>query len=79
MLVAVEHLRPMRTSYISRIGSRKSDASLDTRLVQEDIEYMGTLGFGQHRGSFRGRQDQHEQDSYDISLKKRLPVVFTMS
>lgn len=59
------------TSYTSRIGSINIAASLETRLVHDEIEYIGTLSVLVNIGTVNIVEDfihVHEQDSNDIAL-----------
>jgi len=46
-------------------------------LDHDDIEYMGTLLSISKELMAARRVNFHEQDSYNVSLQQRLPVVFS--
>lgn len=61
---------------MSRTGSTNCAAFKDTMLVHEAMEYIGTLI--ELSASVDGSYEKHlhEKNSYDVSLEKRLSVVF---
>ena len=63
---------------MSLTGANHMASFRDIILDHEEIEYIGTLGQLRFRTASYHCQsgDAHEEDSDDVSLQQRLPVVF---
>lgn len=60
---------------MSRTGSRKCDARIETKLVHDAIAYMGTLLRSVSSNHMHNGVNPHQQDPDNIALEQGFPVV----